>query len=205
MRKGTCIWVCVGLILGASAFSGCRKAISYNMTQYILDPNRAGGPVAVSHEAVLEVRRFTIDSAFSGKNLIYRTDELEYESDFYHGFLVAPAAMIQEATRNWFARSALFARVADAGSYVAPTLALEANITALYGDVRDKDAPRAVVELRVFLLKVEGSRDPVILHGKTYSATRDTETQGPEGLVAAFNLCLQTILADLEDDLAGKL
>jgi len=205
MRKGMCTWVCVGLTLGASAFSGCRKAIGYNMTQYILDPNRAGGPVAVSNDAVLEVRRFTVDSAFGGKNFVYRTGELEYEGDFYHEFLVAPAAMIREATRNWFARSALFARVADAGSYVEPALALEANITALYGDVRDKDAPRAVMELRVFLLKVEGSRDPVILHGKTYSATRDTETQGPEGLIAAFNTCLQTILTDLEDDLAAKL
>jgi cholesterol transport system auxiliary component len=204
MRKGICIGFCVALMVVA-ALSGCRQATSYNKTQYILDPNRAAEPVMASKDGVLEVRRFTIDSAFSGKNLLYRTGELEYEADFYHEFLVSPAAMIREATRNWLAQSNLFTRVVDAGGYAEPTYALEANITVFYSDTRDKDAPKAVIELRAFLLKVEGMRDPGILHGKTYTATQESETPAPEGLIAAFNACLQTILGDLEKDLAAKL
>jgi len=205
MNKKRCIWFCIGLTMAAFAFSGCRSSTTYDKTQYVLDPSRTDAPVTTPSEAVLEVRRFMIDSAFSGKNLIYRTGEVEYETDFYHEFLVSPAAMIREATRNWLAQSNRFTRVVDAGGYVEPTYALEANITALYGDVRDKDAPKAVMELRAFVLKVEGSRDPVVLHAQVYSATREASTADPDGLAAGFNACLQTILSDLEKDLAEKL
>ena len=81
MRKGICIGFCVALMVVVAALSGCRQATSYNKTQYILDPNRATEPVMASKDGVLEVRRFTIDSAFAGKNLLYRTGELEYEAE----------------------------------------------------------------------------------------------------------------------------
>ena len=129
----------------------------------------------------------------------------QYESDFYHEFLVAPAAMIRDATRNWFAQSGLFTRVADPGSYLEPTFALEVNITGLYGDAREHGAVQAVVELRAFFLKVRGSRDPMIIHSKTYSANRKAETLDAVGLVAAFNVCLEAILTDLEADIAATL
>lgn len=205
MSKGMCVWSCVVLMLAMGALCGCGSTASYDKLRYILDPGRTDVPVASPQDAVLEVRRFMIDSAFSGKNFVYRTGELEYETDFYHEFLVSPAAMIREATRNWLAQSNRFVRVVDAGGHVEPTYALEANIIGLYGDVRDKDAPKAVMELRVFLLKVEGSRDPVVLHGQVYSATREASTADPDGLAAGFNACLQTILGELEKDLAEKL
>lgn len=205
MNEEIRIWLCIGLTAAVFASSGCRSTTTYDKTQYVLDPGRTDVPVTAPSEAVLEVRRFMIDSAFSGKNLIYRTGELEYETDFYHEFLISPATMVREVTRNWLAQSNRFTRVVDAGVYVEPTYALEANITTLYGDVRDQDAPKAVMGLRVFLLKVEGSRDPVILHSQVYSATREASTADPDGLIAAFNACLQTILSDLEKDLAATL
>ncbi len=205
MSRGVCIWLYVGLILATLALSGCGGGASYEKTRYLLDPRRTQGPAAGQPDAVLEVRRFTVDSAFSGKGLVYRTGDLQYESDFHSEFLVSPVATIREATRNWFAQSNLFQRVADAGSYVEPTFALECNVTALYGDVRDKSALQAVVELRAFFLKVRGSRDPMMIHSKTYSATRGIEEQDPGGLVAAFNHCLQTILTELEADIAAQL
>ena len=205
MTPKRCIYFCIGLMMATCAFSGCRSTITYDKTQYVLDPDRTDAPVTTPSEAVLEVRGFMADSAFGDKNFVYRTDELTYETDFYHEFLVSPATMIREATRNWLAQSNRFTRVVDAGGYVEPTYTLEANITALYGDVRDKDAPKAVMELRVFLLKVEGSRDPVVLHARVYSAVHEASTADPDGLAAGFDACLQTILSDLEKDLAAKL
>jgi len=205
MNRDVCVWFCIGLVPVTLAFSGCGSNTTYQKTQYILGPVRTADPAAVPNTVVLEVRRFTMDSAFHGKNLVYRTGDEAYETDFYHEFLAPPASMIREATRNWLAQSNRFARVIDAGSYVEPAYALEANITTLYGDTRDKDAPKAVVELRAFLLKVEGSGDPVVLHGQVYSATREAPAADTDGLVAGFNACLQTILGDLEKDLAEKL
>jgi cholesterol transport system auxiliary component len=173
---------------------------------YVLAPRPSAARAdRIHNEAVLEVRRFTIDSIFAGRELVYRMDEQRYESDFYQEFLASPTAMIRDAARNWFAQSGLFTRVADPGSYLEPTFALEANITALYGDVREKGTVRAVVELRVFFLKVRGSRDPMIVHSKTYSATCDTASPNAAGLVAAYDTCLEEILTDLETDIAAAL
>jgi len=185
--------------------TGCRQPIAENVTQYILEPHRAAEPVTASKDSILEVRRFTIDSAFAGRNFVYRIGEAEYETDFYHEFLISPATMMREATRNWLVQSARFLRVADPGAYAEPTLALEANITALYGDTRDKTAPKAVMEIRAFLLKVKGAEDPEVLFGKTYAVTQKLEEPAPDGLTAGFNSCLQTILSELEEDLASRL
>ncbi|UCD49541.1 MAG: membrane integrity-associated transporter subunit PqiC [Phycisphaerales bacterium] len=205
MSKNLYIWLWVGLASAPLALAGCGQTMAYDKTQYVLEPIRTAEPVMAFKEATLEVRRFMIDSAFRGKSLVYRTGDLKYETDFYHEFLVSPAAMIREATRNWLAQSNLVARVVDAGGYVDPTYALEANITTLYGDARDEGAPKAVLELRAFLLRLEGTGDPVILHNQVYSASQEVPTADADGLVAGFSACLQAILSDLEKDLAAKL
>jgi len=205
MSRGSCVWMCVGLVLVTLASSGCGGSASYEKTRFLLDPARENGPAGGEPDAVLEVRRFTIDAAFSSKGLVYRTGESQYESDFHNEFLVTPVAMIREATRDWLAQSNLFERVAEPGSYVEPTFALEANVTALYGDLRDESARQAVVEMRVFFLKVRGSRDPMLLYKKTYRATNAIDESSPSSLVAALDRCLQTILVELEADIAAKL
>jgi cholesterol transport system auxiliary component len=124
--------------------------------------------------------------------------------DFYNEFLVSPGAMVTEKTRNWLSQSGLFARVLDAGSYAKPTHTLEGNITALYGDVRDRSSPAAVMEIRVFLIVNKAPRESIIL-GKTYRASSGLKTKSAEGLVEAFDNCLETILTDLQHDLEENL
>ena len=162
---------------------------------------RQGQPTAARNDLVLEVRRFTIDSAFAGRGLVYRTGQFEYESDFYSEFLVSPAAMITERTRNWLSGSGLFKRVLDIASQIDPTHTLEANITALYGDLRDKTSPVARMEVRFFLLKAQAGEEPIPVFGQTYESSVGIESEGPEGLLDALDRCLIDILSDLERDL----
>ena len=205
MNKNIHIWLCIGLAPAILVLAGCGPSITYDRTQYVLNPIRTAAPAPVASDAVLEVRRFMMDSAFQGKKLVYRTGEVAYETDFYHEFLGPPASMIREATRNWLAQSNLFARVVDTGVYLEPNYALEANVTMLYGDTRDPSAAKAVLELRAFLLNVEGSGDPQLVYSRVYSATRDAPTADPDGLVVGFDACLQAVLTDLERDIAAKL
>ena len=205
MNKNICVWLSAVLAVTLSVFSGCGSTITHDKTQYVLNPVRRAEPAPASDDAILEVRRFMMDSAFHGKKLVYRTGEVAYEEDFYHEFLAPPASMIREATRNWLTQSNLFARVVDAAGYVEPTYALEANITTLYGDARDADAPRAVVELRAFLLRVDGARDAEIVHTGVYSVTCEAAAADPNGIVTGYNDCLEAILTDLEKDIAAKL
>ncbi len=182
-------------------FSGCGSRQAYDKKHYILDATRQGESIRAEAESVLEVRRFTIDSAFDGKGLVYRTGEFEYESDFYNEFLASPAAMIADKTRTWLSEAGLFKTVLDIGSQVDPTHVVEGNITALYGDFRDKSSPRAIIEMRIFLLKAKagGASDPVF--GKKYQSSAGIEAEGPEALVKALDKCLEDILTSLEKDL----
>jgi len=184
--------------------TGCG-AKSYEKQQFLLDARRTPSATASSQKNVVEVRRFTIDPAFSAKGLTYRKGEFEYESDFYNEFLITPDAMITEKVRNWLSQSGLARRVLDPGSYVDPNYVLEGNVIALYGDFRTQSSPKAVMELRIFLLEMQTGAEPAIVFGKTYESSVGVESAGPEGLLEAFDRCLVEILGDLEKDLAERL
>jgi cholesterol transport system auxiliary component len=192
------------LIMSPVIIPGCSRE-SYEKQQYILDTQRASSALNIKNTNIIEVRRFTINPAFSAKELTYRTGHFKYETDFYNEFLVSPAVMITEKVRNWLSASGLFQRVLEPGSYVEPTHIIEGNIVTLYGDYRDKSSPTAVMEIRVFLLKTKAVEVPAIVFGKTYISTARLESKGPEGLIAGFDECLENILTSMESDLSDNL
>jgi len=199
VRSSLClIWAALVL-----ALSGCART-AVDKRYYILEAVRPGEPSAVQTDTVLEVRRFTIDAAFADPGLVYRRDELVYESDFYHEFLVAPAVMVTERTRLWLARSGMFERVLGSGSRLEPTYTLEGNITMLYGDLSDASAPEAVMELHCFLLASEDA-DEAVVSGKVYGASNPLEARTADALVKALDRCLTQILERLEADLKQSL
>jgi hypothetical protein len=136
---------------------------------------------------------------------VYRTSKSGYESDFYNEFLASPSAMITDIMRNWLSASRLFRRVLDPGSQIDPTHIIEGNITALYGDFRDNSSPKAILEMRIFLLETETGEEPLPIFGKTYTSSIDIESEDPEGLVEALGRCLEGVLSTLESDLAERL
>ena len=172
---------CLNMIVASLVLSGCGPK-PYNKRYYVLDVKRKAEAARSSNEVILVVRRFTIDSAFDSKGLVYRKGEFEYESDFYNEFLISPSAMVTEKTRTWLSQSGLFARVLDKGSYVGSTHTLEGNITALYGDLRSKSSPREVMELRVFLIaeKAPNPRIPVSAStcGQNWSSVTKVSIKG---------------------------
>ena len=105
----------LSLIMFAMIIAGCGSK-SYEKQHYILDTQRVRSAVVGKKSSVVEVRRFTIASAFGSKSLIYRTGEFRYKSDFYNEFLVSPSTMITEKTHNWLSESGLFDRVMASGS-----------------------------------------------------------------------------------------
>ena len=195
---------CLTVALSVLMLAGCGPK-SYQKQHYMLDTQRTRSAVIADKSAIVEVRRFTVSSAFGSRSLVYRTGELEYESDFYNEFLVAPSAMITEKTRDWLWESGLFARVLEPGSAADPTHVVQGNIIALYGDFRDESVLKAVMEMRIFLTETEAQSESGIVFGKTYKSSKVLESGTPEDLVAALDRCLVEILTDLEQDLAEQL
>ena len=184
------------LVVSSLIILGCGQQ-SYNKRYYVLEAVREANHISTKRESILSVQRFTIDSAFESKGLVYRKSEFEYESDFYNEFLISPAVMITEKTRNWLAASGIFARVLDKGSYAEPTHTLKGNITALYGDLRNR---KAIIEMRIFLIASAAREESVIL-ARTYTSSCGLHSETTEGLIEAFDSCLRQILIDLERDL----
>lgn len=195
----------VSSLIALIVFTGCGQRQAFDKHYYFLSAIRKAQPVTSQKDVVLEVSNFTIDSAFGGKGLIYRTGEVKYETDFYNEFLVSPRSMITEKTRNWLAASRLSRRVLDPGSQIDPTHVIEGNITALYGDFRDNTSPRAILEIRIFLLEIKAGEESVSVFGATYKSSVALETKDPESVVNALDRCLEEILAKLEKDLSDKL
>jgi cholesterol transport system auxiliary component len=197
--------VLFGSILAFSAIGagGCAET-SYRKEYYIVEVTRNAPPVAVRSDETLEVRRFTVNTAFATRSLVYRLNEYQYEPDYYRQYLIAPAAMITEETRHWLANSGLFKQILPPGSQIASSYSLQAIVTALYGDFTDKAAPAAVLRIRFFVAQRKGG-DEVIIFSRAYrTATPMSDKTGP-ALVDAMSKNLVEILTRLETDLQTAL
>ncbi len=197
------IFVRVALLL-AVLCSGCAGRRPSAKHQFVLAATRPAPPARQPHDVTLAVRDFTIDPVYEGRGLIYRKSESEYESDFYNEFVIAPQALLASQTRNWLSRSGMFRTVLEPGSLVEPTHILESTVLALYGDFRDRNLPRAVMEIRIFL--IAGTRaQPQVVFTRDYQASHEAQAPTGGALVAAFDRCLEQILSALEEDLGQVL
>ena len=203
MNRNVITMIIAGLLI-ALLCPGCaqRKAIAKDT--FLLNAQRGGTSVQATSEAVLAVQPFSIAPAHQGKGLVYRTDDDQYESDFYNEYFASPSAMITDQTRDWLSESGVFAEVLLPVSSVKPTHVLEGHIKQIVADVRDKGDLQAVVELSFFLLE-QDKHDRKILFHKTYRVTQPLESRTASACIATMNQCLSEILGDLEKDLASNL
>lgn len=190
----------LALLIGAA---GCvdLKASYPEKRFYTLEAARTAPARSGPEGSVLRVRRFACSRLFEGSELVARTGDSEYDSDFYNVFFVPPASQVTEQAQRWLGASKLFGTVVGTGSSVAETHILEGNVIALYGDRRNAAAPLAVLEVQFMLLGV--SADPAaVLHQKSYRQEVALTKDGAEGLVRGWSEGLSKILSALEEDLS---
>lgn len=203
MNRQTTRLMAMGLLI-ALLCSGCAQRTAIVKDTFLLDAQRGGPSLKAAPETILAVRPFSIAPAFQGKGLVYRTDDDQYESDFYNEYFVSPSAMMTDQTRDWLSGSGVFAEVLLPVSSFEPTLILEGHIKQIVADVRDKGNKQAVLELSFFLLE-KHNHNRTIRFQNTYSATQSLDGKTASACIAAMNQCLSEILGDLEKDLASNL
>jgi ABC-type uncharacterized transport system auxiliary subunit len=181
--------------------SGCVGALKSEYPErryYTLAAERSGSAATPAKDGVLRIRRFTASKVSEGSELVTRKAEAEYETDFYNAFFVPPATQVTEQSQRWMSSSGLFSAVVGTGSSLPETHVLEGNVVALYADRRQ--SPAAVLELQFMLLKV--ASDPsAVLFQKSYRESVALTSDGPEAVIAGWNVALARILASLEKDL----
>jgi ABC-type uncharacterized transport system auxiliary subunit len=191
--------VCVLLLLFIVGCGGPGKAPAVRR-YYALELQRQGQTHSPQADTILEVRPFGISPSFAQKELVYRTGEFRYESDFYNQFVTDARLQITEQTRRWLSDSGDFSSVALSGSALEPTHILEGDIVSLYGDFRNKSDAHAVMEIEFFLIDIKSPSASVIF-SKMYEARVRAGQAKVENLIQAYNQCLEQILQDFEGDL----
>jgi cholesterol transport system auxiliary component len=167
---------------------------------YALDVTRQGEPGVPVSGAVLDVRGLFVSPRFEGKELVYRTGDTRYESDFYNAWFVSPSAMLTQQMQDWLRQARLFEDVVATPSYLDATHMLEGTVTALYGDFRQQGGQKAVVGIHIVLIEDSPTRTAMVFQRDYQQMVELTETS-PDELTRGWNQGLQQIFMALEEDL----
>lgn len=180
--------------------AGCARPAPVKGT-YILEP--ALPPVvARTQPGLLRVGGVTVAAPYRGRTFVYRETDLKFETDYYHEFLVAPAANIAEATARALAAAKVFASVVPPSAQVEPDWVLDGFVDALYGDGRVEAKPLAILRITWFLRPYAGEAG-VPTWSRAYERAIPFASGSAAAYIEAQNKAFSGILAELAHDLAA--
>ncbi len=194
--------------IAAAAVASLAMAAGCSLTReapvkgtYVLDPPIPPA-VAKPQPGALRIGTVTVGAPFRGRGFVFRESDLKYETDYYHEFLVTPAANIGESTARALAGAKVFAAVAPAGVIADSDWVLDAFVDALYGDARKLDQPAAVLTITYFLRRAD-SDAAVPVWSRTYERRVAFKAGSTGAYLSALNTALGDILAELTRDLSA--
>jgi ABC-type uncharacterized transport system auxiliary subunit len=197
--KNWSIFCALALLALSSGCVSLEKAYP-DKRYFVLETPGQANPANPTGNDTLEVSNVRVSPRYGDRSFIYRTSAAGYESDFYNQFLVSPASLITEEIRKGLIGSHLFKYVIGPASQLQPSYVLEGTVNALYGDFRNTDSPRAVLEMEFFLTS-EIPANPGILMQQRYAKSIPLSGRSPEALVQGWNEALDEILTSLTADL----
>ena len=91
----------------AAAASGCvdLKKTYPEKRSFVLDVGAPPQEAPSKGALVLKINKFRVSPLFAGRAMVYRIADLQYESDFYDEWFVAPAALITQQAQRWLSAS----------------------------------------------------------------------------------------------------
>jgi cholesterol transport system auxiliary component len=146
----------------------------------------------------LKINKLRVSPLFAGRAMVYRVADLQYESDFYDEWFVAPGTLVTQQVHQWLSRSAGFETVVVGTNHVEPTHLLEGTVTEFYGDFRA--APRAVLGLELHLLDAIHERQ---FFRRTYHQDVPLSDQSSEALARGLTEALRAVLVDVVKDITA--
>ena len=188
------------LIVAATA-SGCvdLKKTYPEKRSFVLDvgapPHEAPSKAAL----VLKINKFRISPLFAGRAMVYRIADLQYESDFYDEWFVAPATLVTLQAQHWLSASGGIQLVLLGLNHVEPTHLLEGTVTEFYGDFRG--SPQAVFGLDLHLL--DAGQERKVFFRRSYHQEVPLTDRSSEALARGLTEALRTVLIEIANDITA--
>jgi cholesterol transport system auxiliary component len=195
----TTLCACLGAAVVGTA-AGCLdlKKSYPEKRSFVLDVGAPQQQGPSNGAIVLKIHKFRVSPLFAGRAMVYRIADLQYESDFYDEWFVAPATLVTQQMYNWLSQSGGFHLVGLGMNHVEPTHLLEGTITDFYGDFRG--APRAVFGLELHLLDALHQQPSL---RRTYHQEVPLGDRSSDALAHGLTEALRLVLADIAKDLAS--
>lgn len=168
---------------------------------YLLQPALPVAAIGTPHPGSLRVGAVRVAAPYRGRDFVFRTDALRFESNYYFQFLVDPAAMVADGAARALEAAHPFAQVVGSGSGLDADWRLDGFVSALYADVRDRSQPVADLAITWYLTRADGSaRTPVWV--REYRQRAPMRDATPQAYAAALNAGFGALLVELAGDLA---
>ena len=164
---------------------------------FVLDVGPPPQEMPSSSTRVLKINRLRVSPLFAGRAMVYRTADLQYESDFYDEWFVTPSVLVTQQLQNWLAHTGRFQLVLQGINHIEPTHFLDGTVTEFYGDFRE--SPRAVLGIEFHLLDAMNERQ--LSFRRTYHQDVLLTDRSPDALARGLTEALRTVLVTLTKDL----
>jgi cholesterol transport system auxiliary component len=197
-RSKTAAGTCLAVIMMCP--TGCLdlKKSYPEKRSFVLDVGAPPQETPANGAIVLKINKLRVSPIFAGRAMVYRVADLQYESDFYDEWFVAPGTLVTQQVHQWLSRSAGFEMVVVGTNHVEPTHLLEGTVTEFYGDFRA--APRAVLGLELHLLDALHERQ---FFRRTYHQDVPLSDQSSDALARGLTEALRAVLVDVAKDIAA--
>jgi len=197
-RSKTAAGTCLAVIMMCP--TGCLdlKKSYPEKRSFVLDVGAPPQKTSANGAIVLKINKLRVSPLFAGRAMVYRVADLQYESDFYDEWFVAPGTLVTQQVHQWLSRSAGFETVVVGTNHVEPTHLLEGTVTEFYGDFRA--APRAVLGLELHLLDAIHERQ---FFRRTYHQDVPLSDQSSDALARGLTEALRAVLVDVAKDIAA--
>lgn len=195
-------WFLGQALLGAGVWvvGGCRLGQTVSERRsFLMEAPPAGtgsGEAEGLATGVLLVRPFRVAAAYDSQSLVIRVGPSEFVRDPQHSFLVAPGVMITDVVVEWLRGQGRYQVVSTGGSQVSPTEVLEGEITELHGDYRDREEPKAVLEIRLRRMTAVGRGGWQLVGERRFRVEERMARAEATELVAGWNRALGKVLGD---------
>jgi len=164
---------------------------------FVLDVGAPPQETSSNSTKVLKINRLRVSPLFAGRAMVYRTADLQYESDFYDEWFVTPSVLVTQQLQNWLAHTGRFQLVLQGTNHIEPTHFLDGTVTEFYGDFRE--SPRAVLGIEFHLL--DAMNEGQLSFRRTYHQDIPLTDRSPDALARGLTEALRTVLVTLTKDI----